>query len=196
MLIDFYPRSPRGERPNSLRFSLKAFIFLSTLPARGATNKDEGTISLLEISIHAPREGSDPKPGAFVNRNCGISIHAPREGSDRKNHRVVQQQRHFYPRSPRGERQQERFLYTGQTNFYPRSPRGERPNGTIPTLRPSTFLSTLPARGATGETKHRWNTWNPFLSTLPARGATWRGALAPAIAGISIHAPREGSDRW
>ena len=56
------------------------------------------------------------------------------------------------------------------------------------------FLSTLPARGATEWALDHWDDY-VFLSTLPARGATWRGALAPAVAGISIHAPREGSDR-
>src|SRR5699024_554544 len=57
-------------------------------------------------------------------------------------------------------------------HFYPRSPRGERPR-LLPVMpRPSKFLSTLPARGAT------------------------RGAAAGCKEGclISIHAPREGSD--
>ena len=60
-------------------------IFLSTLPARGATpcrcNKVVGQV--------------------------GISIHAPREGSDRRSTRKrVKSARNFYPRSPRGERRQ------------------------------------------------------------------------------------------
>ena len=37
-------------------------IFLSTLPARGATNKRVFTLRLSDISIHAPREGSDAQP--------------------------------------------------------------------------------------------------------------------------------------
>ena len=56
------------------------------------------------------------------------------------------------------------------------------------------FLSTLPARGAT-----RWKPslarWSPaFLSTLPARGATKICETCEGLIGISIHAPREGSD--
>ncbi len=35
-----------------------------------------------QISIHAPREGSDPD-GADADADAPISIHAPREGSDR-----------------------------------------------------------------------------------------------------------------
>ena len=35
-----------------------------------------------KISIHAPREGSDPIAYPGINQTDGISIHAPREGSD------------------------------------------------------------------------------------------------------------------
>ena len=81
----------------------------------------------------------------------------------------------------------------------------------------SKFLSTLPARGATGFLSPLYVLFS-FLSTLPARGATlargagsrWRGrflstlpARGATVAGhrlhlqllISIHAPREGSDQ-
>ena len=34
---DFYPRSPRGERRDSRSADVLASLFLSTLPARGAT---------------------------------------------------------------------------------------------------------------------------------------------------------------
>ena len=80
-------------------------IFLSTLPARGATPFGAILPGLAhQISIHAPREGSDGasskvggrstnfyprsprgerryRPGRQL-RGCAISIHAPREGSD------------------------------------------------------------------------------------------------------------------
>ena len=58
-------------------------LFLSTLPARGATRlgKLMGTCSE-EISIHAPREGSDYSNQLMDMDAIGISIHAPREGSD------------------------------------------------------------------------------------------------------------------
>ena len=79
--------------------------FLSTLPARGATVSQQVRRMDRDISIHAPREGSDrrirrdgrqpsqflstlPARGAtHVHRDLrfvrDISIHAPREGSDR-----------------------------------------------------------------------------------------------------------------
>ena len=56
-----------------------------------------------------------------------------------------------------------------------------------------TFLSTLPARGAT-PARRCPQIPKGFLSTLPARGATAGGGRAVKIAMISIHAPREGSD--
>ena len=80
-------------------------LFLSTLPARGATPQARAGSDRKEISIHAPREGSDlraladtveqnqflstlPARGATVGsrvlvQSIVISIHAPREGSDR-----------------------------------------------------------------------------------------------------------------
>ena len=35
---NFYPRSPRGERPSTLTSGIWSVAFLSTLPARGATH--------------------------------------------------------------------------------------------------------------------------------------------------------------
>ena len=48
---------------------------------RGATAVLDGDIGGVDISIHAPREGSDLL-SLFKFPNVWISIHAPREGSD------------------------------------------------------------------------------------------------------------------
>ena len=56
---DFYPRSPRGERQKAARVFTGIVKFLSTLPARGATNTTGLSNRFVYISIHAPREGSD-----------------------------------------------------------------------------------------------------------------------------------------
>ena len=168
-----------------------------------------------------------------------ISIHAPREGSDQKGGEKFRANGYFNPRSPRGERprQQRRPTWTSRISIH--APREgsdvvERKGG-----RMSKFQSTLPARGATVETRERHCTAWEFQSTLPARGATGifsgrhvrgrnfnprsprgerpssspsssrlsgfqstlpaRGATPLQLrhigaAGISIHAPREGSD--
>ena len=57
-----------------------------------------------EISIHAPREGSDDRVDTEDNANLIMSIHAPREGSDSTSKGWKRSKGDFYPRSPRGER--------------------------------------------------------------------------------------------
>ena len=123
----FNPRSPCGERRGAgrrirgnrlisihapragsdiqkLAFLSDSLGFQSTLPVRGATQRQKNRWELFYISIHAPRAGSDdePRAGRGVPRDfnprspCGerlfvravnsvrgvISIHAPRAGSD------------------------------------------------------------------------------------------------------------------
>ena len=168
--------------------------FQSTLPARGATFAAAFQSRAGNISIHAPRTGSDapntirshlpytfqstlPARGATLQahqglQHQGISIHAPRTGSDA--------------------------------------------DGLTPQRIQIKFQSTLPARGATPADRQRFCTSVRFQSTLPARGATGRmPESAPArdfnprsphgerpVAAIqyqadrriSIHAPRTGSD--
>ena len=79
--------------------SVRSLRFQSTLPVRGATQPDQLRSVCSDISIHAPREGSDmpPKPHHNVSR---ISIHAPREGSDVANQFWADIYIHFNPRSP------------------------------------------------------------------------------------------------
>ena len=83
---------------------------------------------LPNISIHAPREGSDAVPGTDAKMGT-ISIHAPREGSDSLVCSLLRRPLNFYPRSPRGERRGQ--CLECRLNY-------------------AKFLSTLPARGATG----------------------------------------------
>src|SRR5699024_7505896 len=101
----FNPRSPCGERPAQL---------------------GNAPVVTLNISIHAPRVGSDlPHQGADPGPE--ISIHAPRVGSD----------------SGREDRVPLR------ENFNPRSPCGERPFTVWFRPRRGRFQSTLPVWGAT-----------------------------------------------
>ena len=59
LLADFNPRSPRGERLLFTLTILMIWKFQSTLPARGATAWVGWLSPADQISIHAPREGSD-----------------------------------------------------------------------------------------------------------------------------------------
>ena len=125
-LTNFNPRSPHGERLDSLAdSSLQVAIsihaprtgsdctfgnagyvwmeFQSTLPARGATAFSPPDFDPLIISIHAPRTGSDMIATA-ASVTGSISIHAPRTGSDARRSACRMTSRNFNPRSPHGER--------------------------------------------------------------------------------------------
>ena len=90
----FYPRPPRGGRPLSTGCALVGKLFLSTPSARRAT---------------AARDKLRP---AFP-----ISIHALREEGDQRNLCTRKRSRYFYPRPPRGGRQQNLAEYLAEKEF-------------------------------------------------------------------------------
>ena len=104
--MNFYPRSPRGERPQAVLLPLL-----------------EGV-----ISIHAPREGSDPVSYGLLKTLS-----------------------HFYPRSPRGERHHRPAESPRRRDISIHAPRegSDSLSDVTETLQSFLFLSTLPARGAT-----------------------------------------------
>ena len=123
-----------------------------------------------------------------------ISIHAPRGGSDNGLMYCTIRMFDFNPRSPWGERRPYGAALTTALNFNPRSPWGERPGAGAPVIADGGFQSTLPVGGATSSTIKRYRTpsnFNPrspwgerreyereryvameFQSTLPVGGAT------------------------
>ena len=123
----FYPRSPQGERLLSVFQPVAGMVFLSTLPARGATRQDRSDRHQRpDFYPRSPQEERlpwVPRPA----RPEWISIHAPRKRSD--------------------------------------------PDAPCAASESTSFLSTLPARGATSGLFQSFSSWI-FLSTLPARGAT------------------------
>ena len=147
--------------------------FQSTLPGWGATCLSDSPSHLPDISIHAPRMGSD----LFYWLS---EIH----------------NQNFNPRSPDGERQAPPTRPTRKhQHFNPRSPDGERLRFLKGRLRFETFQSTLPGWGATVVGDFARYASHAFQSTLPGWGATISQALVDARQRISIHAPRMGSDR-
>ena len=170
---DFNPRSPWGER-------------LTDAPACKGWSA---------ISIHAPRGGSDCIE--FISRFCRI---------------------HFNPRSPWGERRGSSARQAFSYYISIHAPRGGSDVLLLLCfLVRLAFQSTLPVGGATrnisathvdipnfnprspwGE-RHRpaplWGGAVIFQSTLPVGGATQTGGGDSYAVGISIHAPRGGSDR-
>ena len=171
---------------------------------------------LRDFNPRSPRRERPQAVGRAAVR-LAISIHAPREGSDRRGRTLPTLRPYFNPRSPRRERRVCGVLGGGVLDFNPRSPRRERPASSIAAKTMLIFQSTLPAKGATAH----WKTLGyqvKFQSTLPAKGATSGRGWTPASASdfnprsprrerrarplfmigvdyISIHAPREGSDK-
>ena len=169
-------------------------IFQSTHPVWGATKtlfqrrRDDG------ISIHAPRVGCDtgahprlhhvfisihaPRVGCdfwrvHPRRLVRISIHAPRVGCDPPPCQPLNHHPHISIHAPRvgcdeGNDRRGRTV----SDFNPRTPCGVRP----PVMVWEILLEI-------------------FQSTHPVWGATCRCRRLSSQAVISIHAPREGSDK-
>ena len=151
----------------------KAKTFQSTLPAWGATSSKPHPRLNKEISIHAPRVGSDIDVDAEGVLPFHISIHAPRVGSDENIAMLFNAIKYFNPRSPRGERPCLFCSRCHARDFNPRSPRGERQPTRLQGRWGGGFQSTLPAWGATGRRLSR--TTNPYFNPRSPRGERLQG---------------------
>ena len=148
--IDFYPRSPCGERLVVLHIVAGARKFLSTLSLRRAT-----TISMVPLLLRTK----------FLST---LSLRRATRGG----HINKARSKHFYPRSPCGERRQHSKPDSGRIRF----------------------LSTLSLRRAT-DTSSLMKCQVKFLSTLSLRRATVHYDNYNLHCVISIHALLAESDR-
>ena len=124
------------------------------------------------ISIHAPREGGDPRK---LNTNAGCS-------------------RYFNPRPPRGGRPRSAPSIIRSHNFNPRPPRGGRLFTKFRTdVLAGTFQSTPPARGATRQWSESSGGGDISIHA-PREGGDLASLVLYQRCWISIHAPREGGD--
>ena len=194
LVLYFYPRSPCGERPDSLTDDVSTGGFLSTLSLRRATISALWMVanlplflSTLSLRRATPRNWQKPHgQKTFLStlslrratvRCCGqwgllrISIHALLAESD--------------------DRQRKRHSHS--LDFYPRSPCGERHRQQNRPLRHSGFLSTLSLRRATIFAVRPYDA-PIFLSTLSLRRATYYMQWDITDTVISIHALLAESD--
>ena len=79
---DFNPRSPCGERPFRYVAIATSINFNPRSPCGERLAIRSSRLPQVEISIHAPRAGSDGLSRLSALRMIKISIHAPRAGSD------------------------------------------------------------------------------------------------------------------
>ena len=101
--IDFYPRSPCGERLGDSGTSRAGETFLSTLSLRRATpeRKRKCSLSLFLSTLSLRRATAGRGP---YNYRQAISIHALLAESDSTPRIMSRATANFYPRSPCGER--------------------------------------------------------------------------------------------
>ena len=104
---NFYPRPPRGGRPDHLAGAREVGVFLSTPSARRATSDWHESQIFVAISIHALREEGDQGLRNPQHIFC-ISIHALREEGDLQRVQHSDRPGNFYPRPPRGGRRPDR----------------------------------------------------------------------------------------
>ena len=124
------------------------------------------------ISIHAPREGSDTMASLIFVCLHGFQSTPPARGAtDGSQNRCLLKRFQSTPPA-RGATSADTVIPRRRTNFNPRPPRGERLFEDVAAAALALFQSTPPARGATNRLHQKM-----FQSS------------------ISIHAPREGSDR-
>ena len=152
----------KGERHKVLQEKTEAFLFQSTLPARGSDLHDVLRFRVArQISIHAPRKGERRGHLAGKNIFSKISIHAPRKGERRTNSALCCSMLLFQSTLPaRGSDPYALTLCGYGGHFNPRSPQGgatflaERVG-----FEPLLFQSTLPARGSDWRNKRYVVVW-------------------------------------
>ena len=148
-----------------------------------------------QISIHAPRTGSDPQGRRPRWSAHHISIHAPRTGSDSAHFPSRWGLFRFQSTLPaRGATWKPLPIGARLRYFNPRSPHGERHDFRHSPERAEAISIHAPRTGSDRTLRNLVNIVNSFQSTLPARGATRYHFFRRLSNVISIHAPRTGSD--
>ena len=147
--------------------------FLSTLPARGATHESVHQYNAWDISIHAPREGSD-------GQLYGVCP-------------VLQD---FYPRSPRGERLLGAHAYASTELISIHAPREGSDEASTARESHRRYISIhAPREGSDGHPLRHGRIPRPISIHAPREGSdSFQFYYFIAVFFISIHAPREGSD--
>ena len=123
-----------------------------------------------------------------------ISIHALREEGDEFIDFILEALSNFYPRPPRGGRQELTEKLTLTPDFYPRPPRGGRLK--VPWYRSFFTVISIHALREEGDVDRAvvLRALAEFLSTPSARRATFQAGLFAVDHDISIHALREEGD--
>ncbi len=215
---NFYPRPPRGGRPARNFSGALTRIFLSTPSARRATGSGFHPAGHRPISIHALREEGDTKSARrFPMHWTFLSTPSARRAT-----RTVGLARFPLPISIHALREEgDGFIMVWRfqiSNFYPRPPRGGRQDTEGRKQQMNIFLSTPSARRATRDAclhdrlheisihalreegdragAQRRRPYSNFYPRPPRGGRPFRVAGQCLLDGISIHALREEGDEF
>ena len=189
--LHFYPRPPRGGRLSFSGFRTSSIQFLSTPSARRATGAFLHFPGGGSISIHALREEGD-------RRSCrdavklAISIHALREEGDPALPPWLSLHRYFYPRPPRGGRQELTIEDAAKVEFLSTPSARRATKGYRDGLKFDPFLSTPSARRATKDTNLFWRLSRYFYPRPPRGGRLATRRLAKAMRYFYPRPPRGG----
>ena len=192
---DFNPRSPHGERPGASRVRARGSDFNPRSPHGERLTWLSHYMLRPQISIHAPRTGSDWRASHRRKRYSHFNPRSP-HGERPSYHfsrftsKIFQSTLpargatcprcrwgrpfHFNPRSPHGERRKAAANRHVAGYFNPRSPHGERRRLRAHCQRHSHFNPRSP-HGERRIQAQRGLRQGRFQSTLPARGATSAG---------------------
>ena len=192
--LNFYPRPPRGGRPDRCNAGMHACEFLSTPSARRATSGLRPGAQDHPISIHALREEGDP---VFWYRPRSVLEFLSTPSARRATSplcAISTSKRFLSTPSARRATAPIRQSASLATNFYPRPPRGGRPTAMSAQTDTILFLSTPSARRATR--LQRRDAAGRRISIHALREEGDGGERRTGNRGrISIHALREEGDR-
>ena len=122
---NFYPRPPRGGRPELVGHYFEEVYFYPR-PPRGGRPFFRATIKMTSRFLStSPARGTTRRCFTAL-RPVPISIHVPREGDDPIAFAIMSTHAYFYPRPPRGGRPATSKTAASSWHFYPRPPRGGR----------------------------------------------------------------------
>ena len=177
---DFYPRPPRGGRPDDAPPPRRAGSFLSTPSARRATIPGRFRSRRIQISIHALREEGDRDVRGVADLQQ-ISIHALREEGDRSR-KCSRKPASRFLSTPSARRATASTAVCASTEEFLSTPSARRATETIFTARSTPRISIHALREEGDLSGSRFTDIMPeFLSTPSARRATrtTRTAAAP-----------------
>ena len=173
---NFNPRSPHGERPCPFRACARLDLFQSTLPARGATCRAKfASQSRSRFQSTLPARGATTRGCRKPVRRVDISIHAPRTGSDGPPGRTTALRSDFNPRSPHGERPERNAVGGGKECLFQSTLPARGATKCEPRGLADRVISIHAPRTGSDASFHPVHPFcTAFQSTLPARGATRR----------------------